>query len=185
MLIAGTGSIAIARSEDGSTRRVGGWGQELGDEGSGYWIGREALHAVVQADDGRAADTALRSAVLDHLRLGAATDLIAWVASADKGAVAALVPGVAGAAEGGDQVAQDVLERASAALERHVSALLEQSGPWSQAPPLALWGGLIWEGGPLRDRLVRALAGHDVRLLEHQCDPPLGAAKKALSLDLP
>jgi N-acetylglucosamine kinase-like BadF-type ATPase len=45
LLIAGTGSIVIARGSDGSMFRVGGWGPHFGDEGSGFWIGREAVQS--------------------------------------------------------------------------------------------------------------------------------------------
>jgi N-acetylglucosamine kinase-like BadF-type ATPase len=43
LLIAGTGSVAYARSSDGTISRVGGWGPETSDEGSGYWIGLRVL----------------------------------------------------------------------------------------------------------------------------------------------
>ncbi len=51
LLIAGTGSIAIGRRRDGSMIRVGGWGPIFGDEGSGFWIGREAIQAALRAND--------------------------------------------------------------------------------------------------------------------------------------
>jgi N-acetylglucosamine kinase-like BadF-type ATPase len=43
LVVAGTGSIAAARDRRGRWQRAGGWGQLLGDEGSGFWIGRAAL----------------------------------------------------------------------------------------------------------------------------------------------
>jgi N-acetylglucosamine kinase-like BadF-type ATPase len=51
LLIAGTGAIAIARANDGNMIRVGGWGSVFGDEGGGYWIGREAVSAALRAND--------------------------------------------------------------------------------------------------------------------------------------
>ena len=70
MLIAGTGSIAWARDESGVMHRVGGWGQHVGDEGSGYWIGHGARSgAWTGAEDGRSAATALRESVLESLGL--------------------------------------------------------------------------------------------------------------------
>ena len=51
LLIAGTGSIAIARKNDGTMIRVGGWGPVFGDEGGGYWIGREAVGAALRSND--------------------------------------------------------------------------------------------------------------------------------------
>ena len=53
VIVAGTGSIAYGRDTEGHAARAGGWGHVLGDEGSGYWLGRQALQAVVRASDGR------------------------------------------------------------------------------------------------------------------------------------
>ena len=46
-LIAGTGTIAYARSADGREARRGGWGWMVGDEGGGVWITREAARLVM------------------------------------------------------------------------------------------------------------------------------------------
>ncbi len=51
LLIAGTGSVAIAKTEDGDIIKVGGWGRLLGDEGSGYWIGLEVLKSYCTSID--------------------------------------------------------------------------------------------------------------------------------------
>ena len=51
VIISGTGSIAYGRNAAGEAARSGGWGYVLGDEGSGYWIGRAALRAVLRAAD--------------------------------------------------------------------------------------------------------------------------------------
>ena len=57
--VAGTGSIAFGVNRAGERARAGGWGHLLGDEGSGYAIGLEALRAVCRASDGRGPQTAL------------------------------------------------------------------------------------------------------------------------------
>ena len=43
LIIAGTGSVGLSKDEKGLWRRAGGLGPLLGDEGSGFWIGRQAL----------------------------------------------------------------------------------------------------------------------------------------------
>src|SRR5437870_9299577 len=53
VVIAGTGSVAFGRSEDGREARAGGWGPKIGDEGSGYAMARDGLTAIVRAYDGR------------------------------------------------------------------------------------------------------------------------------------
>lgn len=57
VLIAGTGSIALGIDEQGQTIRCGGWGPILGDEGSGYAMGKAALIAVMRDYDGRGPST--------------------------------------------------------------------------------------------------------------------------------
>ena len=63
-LVAGTGSVAYGRNAAGKTARAGGWGYLAGDEGSAYWIGREALAALALALDGRGPPTALLTMLL-------------------------------------------------------------------------------------------------------------------------
>ena len=71
VVIAGTGSIAYGVSQRGVAARAGGWGPTLGDEGSGYWIGRRALAAVMRDADGRGPRTALTPLVLEHFSAAA------------------------------------------------------------------------------------------------------------------
>src|SRR5438132_14014920 len=69
VIIAGTGSIVYGRNAAGEAARAGGWGHMIGDEGSGYWIGREALAAVMRAADGRGPATQLAEDVLAHFNI--------------------------------------------------------------------------------------------------------------------
>src|SRR5688500_3296505 len=66
VVISGTGSICYGRNAAGEAARSGGWGYVLGDEGSGYWIGRAALRAVLREADKRGAQTALTPLLLQH-----------------------------------------------------------------------------------------------------------------------
>lgn len=92
-LIAGTGSIAMGRNALEKHVRVGGWGHVLGDEGSGYTIGREGLQHAVRAADRRGPATALLDAILTHWELATPEMILARVyPSDDKTAIAALAP---------------------------------------------------------------------------------------------
>jgi N-acetylglucosamine kinase-like BadF-type ATPase len=51
LLIAGTGSIAVSRTPEGAMNRFGGWGPMFGDEGAGFWIGRETVRAALLDHD--------------------------------------------------------------------------------------------------------------------------------------
>src|SRR5438094_5288094 len=78
LLIAGTGSIVIGRDKDRNMFRVGGWGPYFGDEGSGFWIGREAVRAALRSLDLQASsDFAMR--VAKHLTLKSISEVVsAW-----------------------------------------------------------------------------------------------------------
>ena len=58
MVISGTGTVCLARTNSGEFLRAGGWGYLIGDEGSGYALGADGLRAVAHAFDG-GPDTAL------------------------------------------------------------------------------------------------------------------------------
>jgi len=81
LLIAGTGAIAYAHNEQGKVVRAGGWGHRAGDEGSGYWIGREVLRAVFRMEDGRGPSTMLKDEVLKKLEVGTVQNVAEWLFS--------------------------------------------------------------------------------------------------------
>lgn len=68
ILIAGTGSIMLMRSEDGALHRSGGWGPQIDDAGGGIWLGRQACMAVARMLDGRGPSTQLIRPVASYLR---------------------------------------------------------------------------------------------------------------------
>lgn len=156
LLIAGTGSIALGRNR-GEIERTGGWGTLLGDEGSGYAIGLAALRAAVHAADRRGPETSLLPIILEHLELASPNQLIHWTNVAAKRDIAALAPLVLGAAEEGDFPSIEIVECAARDLSFHVAAIQDRLGPWDDHPKLALTGGLIEPGGPMRELFSQAL----------------------------
>ncbi len=65
VVASGTGAVTLAVGPD-AVRRVDGWGHLLGDAGSGFWIGREALSAVLRAHDQRGEPTALTELAIEE-----------------------------------------------------------------------------------------------------------------------
>jgi N-acetylglucosamine kinase-like BadF-type ATPase len=114
VIISGTGSIVYGRNADGQAARAGGWGHMIGDEGSGYWIGKEAVAAVMRASDGRGPATGLSEIILQHFGVVDASRLprIIYDPEVPRMRVAALGPIVEATASAGDAVAMRVLERA-------------------------------------------------------------------------
>jgi N-acetylglucosamine kinase-like BadF-type ATPase len=73
LLIAGTGSIALARKSDGTMIRSGGWGPAFSDEGGGFWIGREAIRYALRAHDA-GENAGFVGAIAEGLNLNSITD---------------------------------------------------------------------------------------------------------------
>src|SRR5258707_496529 len=82
-VVAGTGSIALGRDARGATARSGGWGHLIGDEGSGYDIGRSCLQAVTRAADGRGPPTTLVDLLAHTWGLNSPTEIIGRVYPAE------------------------------------------------------------------------------------------------------
>jgi N-acetylglucosamine kinase-like BadF-type ATPase len=182
LLIAGTGSVALARRERGSElKRVGGWGALLGDEGSGYRVGLEGLQAGIRAAEGRGPATALTEALFAQTGTDSFAKLLTWSRNTGKSGIASLAPTVARIADEGDAVAEELVERAVAALVDHARILAKDLGP-GPPPPVALVGGLIEEGGSLRLRLLRAMELAGLHPLRRPVDPARGAVRVALSI---
>lgn len=158
LLISGTGSVAFGRGPAGAAARCGGWGPVAGDEGSGAWIGRRALSVVTAAADGREPETALTGAVLTAAQVNETQDLVAWAAGATPAILATLAPVVLSVAEQGDLRANALVSLAVEELALHVRALARQLfGDERAALPIALSGGMLRAGSPLRKRLEHRL----------------------------
>lgn len=178
LISAGTGSFGLARDPQGTIHRAGGYGWQMGDEGSGYALGRAALGAVGQAVDGRAEATALSQLVLTASRANDISRLVRWAAAAGQGEIAGLAPMVLEAAESGDRVAAEIVSRAAEDLLA-LAFSLRPLFPKGEAVPVATAGGLI-QSGPLADALRTGLAARsDVRPIDDAVDPVLGAVSLA------
>ncbi len=183
LLISGTGSVAFGRGPTGAFARCGGWGPICGDEGSGVWIGRRALSVVTSASDGREPATSLVGAVLTAAEVNEVHELVAWAANAPPAKLAELAPVVVSAAEAGDARANALLGLAAEELVLHLRTLArELFGDERAACPVALGGGLLAPGAPLRKRVEKrigsAVPGAQVRAEE--VVPVRGAVKGAL-----
>jgi N-acetylglucosamine kinase-like BadF-type ATPase len=176
---AGTGSVAVGRDRAGKQHRIGGYGWQMGDEGSGYAIGRAALGAVSRAADGRSPRTALSERVLSASRSEGFDDLIRWAAGASPAEVASLAPHVLDVAAHGDPLAQGICDYAARELTQLAVCLVPAM---DVQPPVgvALTGGLLSSEGPLR-RSVLARLREDANLspIETRVDAVEGAIRLA------
>jgi N-acetylglucosamine kinase-like BadF-type ATPase len=185
VLIAGTGSIAYGVNQEGFAARSGGWGYVLGDEGSGYWMGREALAATVREADGRGPKTRLTPLILEHFKLPGTAGLVREVY--DRGmqrqTIAALGLVVAHARDEGDVVAAEILRTASSELTRAAASVIERLEMRGHAFRVILAGGMFrhiaWLGGDVTRRLAEVAPRATVTRLE--VEPAMGAVQLALN----
>jgi glucosamine kinase len=180
VVTAGTGSMALARDRTGRLHRAGGLGWQMGDEGSGYAIGRAALGAVGRAADGRSPRTELLPLLLRITHSDTLDQLVRWAAAAGVPEVAALAPAVFEAAQMGDTIAAGIMDYAARELAALVHRLLPHFGADERAPiEVATNGGLLFHDGPLH-RLLWTRLSEDSRLRLR--DTPLEPAAGAIHL---
>ncbi len=184
VVVCGTGSIAWGRDRQGRAARAGGFGHLLADEGSGYWIGRRALRAVMRGFDGRGPATALTAHVLAHFGLTRPEELIYEVYERQAGprAIASVAPAVQAAHEQGDAVADAILQDAASELCGAARAVADALALRATAFEWVLSGG-VFQGLPALTheltRRLQALAPHS-RTQVLSVEPALGAVRLAL-----
>ena len=176
VLIAGTGSIACSKSNEGKVDRVGGWGRIVGDEGSGYAIGCDAVNAVLRAHDGRGDRTVLLDLVKKHFQVSAIEDVIPQIAK-DHGMLSEFAPLVLEAELQRDHVAHTILFRAAGELADLVRSLVMKLQPKRKLPVVML-GGLLEKENVysrmVKERIIRPLP--QVVIQKAKFPPAYGAA---------
>lgn len=183
VVIAGTGSIAVAISPDGRRGRAGGWGYRIGDEGSGYDIAVRGLTAVSRAHDGRGPATSLVDAAMKHFGLESPDDLRSVLYRDGPGSACALrdiasfCPAVVHEALGGDRVAMDIMEHAGRELAAAAWAAARSVGMPEAQFAVAPCGSAFMAGevliDPFRAELGRLTPG--ARVAEPMFPPVIGA----------
>jgi glucosamine kinase len=169
VIIAGTGTIGWA-VVNGKTCRVGGWGLPVSDEGSGAWLGAEALRRTLWAWDGRTAWTPLLRMLFAHFENDAHA-IVRWAATASPRDFGSLAPHIVDHAARGDVAAIELMNLAAAHIDA-LAARLVAAG----AARLALVGGCA----PfLQPRLADATRSHLVEPAGDALDGALWLARSA------
>lgn len=159
-LIAGTGSVAASRCADGMLTVLGGWGYLVGDEGSGYWLGRQAArHALRCLERGESASPLVQG-VQDSLQASSLAEIKNAIYAAQdlRRNIASLAPVVQQLAGDGDPAALAIIESAVEHLAELVAQALDQLPGEPQGVPVALAGGLLGHQGIVGETLTKVLA---------------------------
>jgi glucosamine kinase len=157
--IAGTGSNTIGRAADGSRESAGGWSSRLGDEGSGYWIGVNAVRRALHAYD-REEPTEVIAKVSEIWGTPTMDDFINLGDSTPGPDYAALAPVIHELAEAGDPVAVGVLGQAAADLVAFVLLVrskLRRKHKIAGEVPVAWTGSVIEKTPMVREAFFKGL----------------------------
>ena len=166
--IAGTGSMAYGVSADGRTRIAGGWGFLFGDEGSGFWIAREALARAMRGEDGATEESALSFFDVPDLRSLARRFYMGDISRDRIAAFATVV------------LEESEMARGQAADALATLAMHAVSEPSDENVTFAFVGG-VWSNGQLRELTAAALQGKlearriAAEIVEPHYPPVLGA----------
>jgi len=184
VILAGTGSIAYGADREGHTARSGGYGFLLADEGSGYWLGHQALRAAVRSADGRGPQSALAGLVFESLGVGSVAEMVPVVyeKGLPKFRIAAHAGLVQQASDRGDAVATALLEEAALELSLAARAVAQRISLGGGPYRVVLAGGVFKACPSLPGRIERCLGLPGAELVPLRVEPAQGAV--ALALDL-
>ncbi|WP_238014496.1 BadF/BadG/BcrA/BcrD ATPase family protein [Dactylosporangium sp. AC04546] len=169
VLVSGTGAVAALVDGLSVVRAADGLGWLLGDEGSGMWLGLQAVRSAARSWAGGGA---LVATVAGHAGVASADDLVHWAGRLPFGAFASLAPAVCALADSGDPTA---LRLVASAADRLMATLDELSAP---SAPVVLAGSLLTNDTPVRRGVLSRLADRGIEP-GTATDPVLGAVRLA------
>ena len=176
LVLAGTGSAGFGINRAGQSAQVGGWGYLLGDEGSSYWMGMQALQMLTRLADGRANHVpGFSERFLNVLGLESEKALIPWLYRSEQPRtrdVAQLARIVIEEAANGVQIAIDICDRAAQELRLLCGTITQRLD--MQHPQIAFAGGLLDNDNFLSSRLCSLLGLEKRPVPLHK--PVIGAA---------
>jgi N-acetylglucosamine kinase-like BadF-type ATPase len=185
VVIAGTGSIALAIDARGAQHRAGGFGYLLGDEGSAAWIGFEAVRLLSRVYDGRARDEETSRLVARHLAAPDRPSLIRAVYGerVNVAEIAALAPSIIAFAGKGNRASLAIVESAAEHLARLVIDVAAAATLTESKPVVAFSGGLLCEEHLLVTLLRASIAASIPNAnIVSGAEPVLGAVRLASAL---
>jgi glucosamine kinase len=176
ILIAGTGSVLYYKNNKEKTIRTGGWGRHIGDEGSGYWIARTALHKLTQYYDGRTGKTSLADKIhnvhcINH------ENIIKKIYH-NQFEISRVTKLVFDCAESGDKICKEIIKQAAEELSSHFIPLKNAKSE------IALFGSLFSEEKLLENylRKITKQKYPNIKLIKPKYKPVWGAVKIGMEM---
>jgi N-acetylglucosamine kinase-like BadF-type ATPase len=154
--IAGTGSISYGRDARGQTARSGGWGWAISDEGSGQWVGRRAVSAVLGAKDA-GEDPPLLETILSLWKLTTLDELVRSANASPPSDFSSLFPSVLAAGKAGERLALGVLNEAGIELAGLAKNVIQRLFAGAGNVPVAMSGGVFRQSEVVRQVFYNAV----------------------------
>ena len=176
-IVAGTGSIAFGKNEEGVTARCGGWSEWFGDEGSGYWLGVKCVQLFSRQSDGRDERGPLYEIVRKELNLSVDEEIIdlfeqEYLHKRDK--IASLQKLLLQAAKEGDVYAVDTYAQAAKELYDIVCGVKKKIFADKNCL-VSCSGGIFKTGDVIRKPFRKLLEADGMELTESKAEPYVGA----------
>ena len=176
-IVAGTGSIAFGKNEDGETARCGGWSEWFGDEGSGYWLGVKCVQLFSRQSDGRDERGPLYDIVREALKLSDDMEIVDLFESEylhKRDNIASLQRLLLQAAGEGDVYAIDAYAQAAKELYDIVCGVKKKIFAGRDCM-VSCSGGIFKTGDVIRKPFVKLLEADGMKLTESKAEPYVGA----------
>ncbi len=182
IVIAGTGSIALAQDGQGNRARAGGWGWAISDEGSSPWIGRRAVAAIFRAHD-VGESRKIEQNIMRRWQIADSDQLILAANAIPQPDFGALLPELDAAASAGDALVQSIFAQAAEELVRLVKLAASHFFALNDAIRVAQSGGAFAHAPNLCTAFQKSIHHHLPKavLLPDLADPVLGALQMASS----
>ena len=176
-IVAGTGSIAFGKNEEGVTARCGGWSEWFGDEGSGYWLGVKCVQLFSRQSHGRDERAPLYEIVRKELNLSVDEEIIdlfeqEYLHKRDK--IASLQKLLLQAAKEGDVYAVDTYAQAAKELYDIVCGVKKKIFADKNCL-VSCSGGIFKTGDVIRKPFRKLLEADGMELTESKAEPYVGA----------
>jgi len=185
VIAAGTGSFAIGQDDQHNIKSAGGWGPILGDEGSGYDIGRRALRAIIAQHEKAARATTLTEKVCKLWGISKVEDIRLYLNRHTnfQQTISALAPLVLECAQKGDSTAKAIIQRAGYSLADLAYTVIKQLAMTDKPIRMVISGGMRNFGNLIKDPIQQHCKEEyqlDVQLCEPEFPTVIGALLLAM-----
>lgn len=187
-IVAGTGAIGFGRDQDGNTARTSGWGHFCGDEGSAYWLAKQAISIFGKEADGRLEKSPLYDIIKHEFDLKRDFDLITLIykkLGRKRDKVAQLAKLIYKAAQQGDNKAIALYRQAAYEYSLIVKALIKKLNYADNQEILTSYSGGVFKAGAyILEPFKKYIKQYNIKLIKPILQPVTGAALYALLLGM-